>query len=152
MKVGIDPGLSGAIAFVSDNKIKLFDMPVIEMPWIKTSKYKRRVDGNKLFDLIKNCPHKIESITIEIVGVQKAQGISSSAAFMGAFHSAVTIANLFMEPIMIRPQKWKAKWGLINMPKDAARLACLKMYPELLPQLKRKKDVDRADALLIAVS
>lgn len=152
MRVGIDPGLNGAIAFVADDLIKFFDMPVIEMPWVKTSKYKRRVDGNKLYEIIKNCPREIESITIEIVGVQKAQGISSSAAFMGAFHSALIIANLFMEPIMVRPQKWKNKWGLINMPKDASRLTVLNMYPDLLPLLKRKKDVDRAEALLIAVS
>lgn len=152
MKIGIDPGINGAIAFVSDDMIKLFDMPKMIMPWVKTSKYKTRVDGNKLYDLIKNCPYEIESITIEIVGVQTGQGISSSAAFMGAFHTAVTIANLFMEPIMVRPQKWKNKFGLINMPKDMSRLTVLKMYPHLLPLLKRKKDVDRAEALLIAVS
>lgn len=152
MKVGIDPGLGGAIAFVDEDFIKVFDMPTIEMPWAAKSKYRKRVDSVKLYNLLKNCPREIESISIEIVGVMPNQGISSSAAFMGAFHSAVGIANLFMEPRMVRPAAWKKKFGLINMPKQASRLAMIRMYPHLLPILKRVEDVDRAEAIMIAVS
>ena len=152
MKIGIDPGLGGAIAFVGDKMIKIFDTPIMEVPWVTASKYHRMVDTQKLYGLIKNCPHPIESITIELVSAKSDQGISSTVAFMGAFYSVLAVARMFMEPQLVRPQKWKKNFGLINMPKDASRLVVLQMYPELLPQLKRKKDVDRAEALMIAVS
>jgi len=153
MKIGIDPGLNGAIAFVSDKKIKLFDMPVMEIPWAVASKYHRMVDSVKLYNLIKNCPHEIESVTMEIVGVMPTDGKSVAWVFAGAFYTAFNVIRLSgYEPRMVRPTQWKKKFGLINMPKDMSRLAVLKMYPDLLPQLKRKKDVDRAEALMIAVS
>lgn len=153
MKVGIDPGINGAIAFVSDENIKVFDMPVEAIPWARSSNYKRRVDAKGLYDLISKCPHTIESITIEIVGAMPKQGVSSTWHFSGAFHTATTVAQMFDYPIkMVLPAQWKKKFGLINLPKDASRLAVLRMYPDLLPVLKRKKDVDRAEAIMIAVS
>jgi len=161
MKIGIDPGINGAIAFVSDEEIILCDMPTIEQSWSrpnkKTGKIQRMVDTKTLYEMLfKECGEQkedIESITIEVVHSMPKQGVSSTWAFSGAFYSALTVANMFDCQInMVLPTKWKKKFGLINMPKDAARLAVLKMYPGLIPQLKRKKDVDRADALLIAVS
>lgn len=149
MKIGIDPGISGAVAFVGETEIKLFDMPIMQSPWIK--KNSNIVDVKTLYNLIDGCPHAIVSINIEIVHSMPKQGVASTWKFAGAFYSAVTIANMFEYPInMVLPSMWKKKFGLINMPKDAARLACLQMYPHLQPQLKRKKDVDRADALFIA--
>ena len=159
MKVGIDPGLSGAIAFVDDDEIRIFDMPLIDQSWSKGKKNKKgvlikpqMVDSVRLHQIIKACPKVIDSITIEAVHTMPNQGVASSGKFMGAFYTAIAVARLFMEPKMAHPAVWKKKFGLINMPKDASRLAVLKMYPELWPQLSRKKDCDRAEALMIAVS
>ncbi len=152
MKIGIDPGLHGAIAFVDDKIIKFFDMPVMPIPWAVTTRYKTMVDAERIYNIIYGCPYEIESVTIEIVGAMPGQGISSTGVLFGALYSAISAVRIAgYEPNMIRPGKWKKRWGLINMPKDASRLAVLKMYPHLLPELKRKKDVDRADALLIAI-
>ena len=153
MKIGIDPGISGAVAFVSDDEIKLFDMPIMQMPWSK--KESNMVDTARLNVMIEDEIDNIECINIEIVHAMPKQGVSSTWKFGGAFYSAVTVANVLSDKHdiqinMVLPTQWKKKFGLINMQKDASRLLCLQMYPDLLPQLKRKKDVDRADALLIA--
>lgn len=153
MRVGIDPGIHGAIALVWDKKILLFDMPNMTIPWVITSKYKTMVDVNALYNILEPYMDEIESVTIEIVGIRPAQGAASQAVLVGALHAAISTVKLMgFEPNMIQPGKWKRKWGLINMPKDMSRLVAIKMYPHLLPELKRKKDVDRAEALLIAVS
>jgi hypothetical protein len=150
-KIGIDPGINGAIAFVSDKLINFFDMPICYQFWSK--KQEKMVDTKQLYQIIKKCPHEIESINIEVVHSMPAQGVSSTWKFAGAFYSMLAIVNQFDYQVkMILPTQWKKKFGLINMPKDASRLVVLKMYPHLLPKLKRKKDVDRAEALLIAVS
>jgi len=153
MIAGIDPGLHGGIALVSDYEILLFDMPNMDVPWVTTSKYKTMIDVNALYEIFEPYQDQITQVSIEIVGVRPGQGVSSSAAFIGAFHSAISVVKLMgFEPRMILPGKWKWKFGLTNMPKDMSRLTVLKMYPQLLPYLKRKKDVDKAEALLIAVS
>ena len=146
--IGIDPGLGGAISFISDNEILLKDMPIKLIPWVKTSKYKNMVDTVELWNMLNE--YEINKINIEVVHAMPKQGPSSTWAFAGAFYSAVSIVSLMdVEVNMIFPQQWKKKFGLINMPKDASRVVALNMYPHLLPLLKRKKDVDRADALFI---
>jgi len=150
MRIGIDPGLNGAIAFVYDDRIEVEDMPTMIQPWSVSDV--RMVDGVALYQMLDAKKEEMESITIEIVHTMPKQGVVSSGRFMGAFYTAVSISRLFLEPKMVLPSQWKKHFGLINMPKDASRLAVLKMYPNLIPLLKRKKDVDRAEAIMIAVS
>ncbi len=162
MKVGIDPGVNGAIAFVSDTVLRIMDMPTKDTKWKKPTKklkqgeytleYAQRVDTPKLASYITKCPHEIEQITIEIVHSMPKQGVASSFNFGAAFSAAVAAVELAgYEPRMVFPQFWKGKCGLIGHKKDASRILCLQMYPQLKDILKRKKDVDRADALLIAI-
>ena len=155
MKIGIDPGLSGAIAFVSDTEIKVYDMPTIPIPWSR--KGKRMVDTKFLHLLIEKKGHilneSIETITMEIVHSMPKQGVSSTWTFAGSFFSALAVINMFDHEIkMVHPAVWKKQFGLINMDKDASRLAVLKMYPDLISRLARKKDGGRAEAILIATS
>jgi len=150
MKVGIDPGIHGAIALITDLEIIFHDMPTMSIPWAKTSKYKTMIDVNGLYNILAPYEDEIESVNIEIVGVRPNQGALSNSVLVAAMYSAMNTVKLMgIEPNMIQPAKWKRKYGLINMPKDMSRLVVLKMYPGLEPQLKRKKDVDRAEALLI---
>ena len=151
VKIGIDPGVGGAIAFIFDDEIKVYDMPVKLQAW--SAKDVKMVDQRSLYDMIKLAPYDIQSIAIEIVHSMPKQGVASTWAFSGAFYSAISVLEILGEPYhMLLPSQWKKKWGLINTPKDMARLAVLKMYPHLAETLKRKKDVDRADAILIASS
>ena len=150
MRVGIDPGIHGAIALIWDNKVEFFDMPTMRIPWAVTTKYKTMVDVNKLYEILEPHIAEIDSVTMEIVGVRPNQGNSSNAVLVASMYSIMnTIKLIGIEPIMVHPGKWKRKYGLIGMDKDYARLVVLKMYPNLAPFLKRKKDVDRAEALLI---
>ena len=120
----------------------------MKMSWAKNTKYKKMVDVLELKKII-NRP--INKINIELVHSMPKQGPASTWAFSGAFYSAITVSKMLgQNPNLILPIQWKKKYGLINMDKDYSRLVVLKMYPFLLPDLKRKKDVDRAEALLIA--
>ena len=52
---------------------------------------------------------------------------------------------------LISPQAWKYSCELKGKDKDDSRLLAIKKFPFLAGKLKRKKDVDRAEALLIAL-
>ena len=161
MKIGIDPGLNGAVAFIDEEiGIYLIDMPTLDCTWKKPKKdkkgklkYQKRIDSKKLFSLFKNCPKKIQQINIEIVHSMPKQGIVSTFTFGGAFYAALAATEIStgLTPNMILPQTWKRYYGLIGHDKDMARKLALKMFPSLETRLKRKKDVDRADALLIGL-
>lgn len=171
MKVGIDPGLNGAIAFYqSPEKIWLFDMPIRVVKWkkpkvkkvmkgrgdnrkeVKEETYKCRVDVRKLAGWIRNSPHPVERVTLEIVHSMPRDGVASAFAFGGAFYSALSAIELAgHDPVMVFPQAWKGPIDLVGKSKDEARLLALEKYPTLADKLKFKKNVDRADALWIAL-
>ena len=51
---------------------------------------------------------------------------------------------------MLFRSKWKKYFELINASKDASRTKVIEMYPAFSDQLSKKKDVNKADAILIA--
>ena len=50
----------------------------------------------------------------------------------------------------VRPAKWKKYFNLINSEKDASRTRAIEIFPYFSSQLSRKKDSNKADAILIA--
>ena len=50
----------------------------------------------------------------------------------------------------VRPAKWKKYFNLINSEKDASRTRAIEIFPYFSLQLARKKDSNKADAILIA--
>jgi crossover junction endodeoxyribonuclease RuvC len=50
----------------------------------------------------------------------------------------------------VRPVKWKKYFNLINSEKDASRTKVIEIFPYFSSQLSRKKDSNKADAILIA--
>jgi crossover junction endodeoxyribonuclease RuvC len=58
------------------------------------------------------------------------------------------LASLFIPYILVRPAEWKKRAGLIGAEKDKARTIAQQLYPQA--ELARKRDVGRADAILIA--
>ena len=148
MKIGIDPGLSGAIAFVSDERIELFDMPIIVCPWATK---KKMVDGYALMNMLKG--ELNARINIELVHSMPKQGVASTFTFGQSYGTVLGIVQAMgIGYNLVRPQAWKSKCGLIGKDKDASRILALQMYPHLAEQLKFKKHHGRADALFIAVS
>ena len=148
--IGIDPGLSGAIAILEDNKIKeLFDMPV--MPDGK--KNKRQLNNALLVKLIKDNIKNLENtvMVVEQVNAMPGQGVTSMFNFGQTFGAIKgNCAALGLPIFFVRPAKWKKHFELINSSKDASRTKAIEMYPSSSEQLSKKKDVNKSDAILIA--
>ncbi len=151
MKVlGIDPGLSGAIAILEDNKvISLFDMPVMS----EGKKNKRQLNSAQLVNIIKQNTSNDEEIAVvvEQVNAMPGQGVTSMFNFGQTFGAIKGVCAALELPIFfVRPSKWKKHFELINSSKDASRTKVIEMYPSLSNQLSKKKDVNKSDAVLIA--
>ena len=148
--IGIDPGLSGAIAVLENNKVlNIFDMPVMS----EGKKNKRQLNSAQLVNLIKSNiePQEEVSVIVEQVNAMPGQGVTSMFNFGQTFGAIKGICAALGLPIFfVRPSKWKKHFELINSSKDASRTKAIEMYPSLSEQLSKKKDVNKSDAILIA--
>ena len=148
--IGIDPGLSGAIAVLEENKIVgLHDMPV--MP--EGKKNKRQLNSAQLVKILNDYIGNTEvaEIIVEQVNAMPGQGVTSMFNFGQTFGAIKGIAAALNLPIFfVRPSKWKKHFELINSSKDASRTKAIEMYPSISDQLSKKKDVNKSDAILIA--
>ena len=148
--IGIDPGLSGAIAVLEDKKVLgIYEMPVMA----EGKKNKRQLNSAQLVDIIKNNIIKSEEIAVvvEQVNAMPGQGVTSMFNFGQTFGAIKGMCAALNLPIFfVRPSKWKKHFELINSSKDSSRTKAIEMYPKLSNQLAKKKDVNKSDAILIA--
>ena len=150
--IGIDPGITGAICFFEDRKI----IDLIEMPNMAAGKKnKRQVNGaqvyNEIFERIKNYNKKDIKVVIEQVSAMPGQGVTSMFNFGQSFGVIKGICAAMQLPIFfVRPTKWKKHFELINTHKDASRTKAIEMFPKISSILSKKKDSNKADAILIA--
>jgi len=147
MIIGIDPGLSGAIAIIWEDKIELFDMPILPDP---QSKKRNRIDGMALSKILSPKGFQAHYVNIELVHSMPKQGVASSFRFGEGYGIVIGVVQCLNLPMnFVSPAKWKRKFNLIGKPKDASRALAIQQYPELQQELKLKKYIDRADALWI---
>ena len=154
MKIGIDPGITGALALLDGEEVLfVMDMPVIE----KTHGKGRQVNAAILADNIRHCQAVAKAegqglrVYVEQVGAMPGQGVTSMFTFGEGFGVIKGVLGALSVPYtLVRPQAWKKRAGLQGKPKDAARALVIQRYPEIAGQLTRKKDCGRADAVLIA--
>ena len=150
--IGIDPGITGAICFFEDRKI----IDLIEMPNMASGKKnKRQVNGaqvyNEIFERIKNYNKKDIKVVIEQVSAMPGQGVTSMFNFGQSFGVLKGICSAMQLPMyFVRPAKWKKYYSLINSKKDASRTKVIEIFPYISTQLSKKKDSNKADAILIA--
>ena len=150
--VGIDPGIAGAICFFSDGKI----IDVLDMPTMADGKKnKKQVNGRQIFNEISNLKNKYinepVSVVVEQVSAMPGQGVTSMFNFGQSFGVIKGICSAMELPIYyVRPAKWKKYFNLINSEKDASRTKVIEMHPKISHKLSRKKDNNKADAILIA--
>ena len=148
--IGIDPGLSGAIAVLENNKVlNIFDIPVMS----EGKKNKRQLNSALLVNLLKENINKEEevAVVVEQVNAMPGQGVTSMFNFGQTFGALKGICAALELPIyFVRPSKWKKHFELINSLKDASRTKAIEMYPKLSNHLSKKKDVNKSDAILIA--
>ena len=150
--IGIDPGISGSICFFQDGKI----IDVVEMPTMtEGKKNKKQVNGSQIFneisDRIKKLDKKDIKVIVEQVSAMPGQGVTSMFNFGQSFGILKGICSAMQLPMyFVRPAKWKKYFNLINSEKDASRTRAIEIFPYFSGQLSRKKDSNKADAILIA--
>ena len=150
--IGIDPGISGSICFFEEGKI----VDVIEMPiMIDGKKNKKQVNGAQIYNEISEriSARKKENIrvVIEQVSAMPGQGVTSMFNFGQSFGILKGICSAMQLPLyFVRPSKWKKHFNLINSQKDASRTRAIEIFPYFSSQLSKKKDSNKADAILIA--
>ena len=150
--IGIDPGISGSICFFQDGKI----IDVVEMPTMtEGKKNKKQVNGSQIFNEISDRIRKLDKkdirVIIEQVSAMPGQGVTSMFNFGQSYGILKGICSAMQLPMyFVRPAKWKKYFNLINSEKDASRTRAIEIFPYFSGQLSRKKDSNKADAILIA--
>jgi crossover junction endodeoxyribonuclease RuvC len=167
--LGIDPGLSGAIALLTRDG-ELFD--VADMPTIAATNAKGKatkiIDHDALIAIINDyADHANYSDDVQIIVEQQSTrpGLAAGAVFKTGYGygliigiSATTGCNLGL----VLPQDWKQWHGLIgagsHLPagskrtraiKLASREAAMLRFPHHADMFRRVKDDGRAEAALI---
>ena len=145
MHIGIDPGLTGAIAKVQGGNIEVWEMPTLEL------RNKRFVNAPMLADLISSIRTPECEVILERVSARPGQGVTSMFSF-GTSCGIIQgiIAALHLPLTLVSPQEWRKKKG-VPKGKDGSRQRVLELRPDLASRFSRKKDHGRADAVLMAL-
>ena len=150
--IGIDPGISGAICFMHSGEI----VDIIDMPLMADGKKnKRQLNGSQICheisSKIKNINNKEIFVVIEHISAMPGQGVTSMFNFGQSFGVLKGIcAAMELSLYFVRPVKWKKYFNLLNAEKDASRTKVIEIFPKISSKLSRKKDINKADAILIA--
>jgi len=138
--IGIDPGLSGAIAWLDGTSLLYAtDLPVLD----------GRIDAGTLVDLINEYPLP-NTVVIEKVSSMPGQGVVSTFKFGQSYGTLLGVFGaLKYGMIDVTPRRWKRDLSL-SSDKEQARQLAINTWPDLSDLFKRKKDHGRAEAALIA--
>ena len=149
--VGIDPGISGAIAILDSkgDAVDVYDMPVAD----------GLVSGGLLYRSLKD--RLIRLVVVEKVnakppkkdkhGKQRSAGTASMFKFGDSVGAVRGVVGALGVPLAWAPPGvWKRHHRLIGKDKEASRRLAMEKYPRMAEKLARKKDSGRAEALLIA--
>lgn len=157
---GIDPGLSGAVAFYrpGDKGLKMFDMPVFHR-----ESGKKEINAQALTTIFKRFGGssllKVKVAVYEDVGAmvyvdrfgkKRGQGSASSFAFGKSLGIVIGILSALDVPYVgVHSSVWKS---LLELTKDKtlSRLKAQELFPGVAGQFKRKMDDGRAEAALLA--
>ena len=147
---GIDPGISGAICVLKEGKIlEVYEMPTM----IDGKKNKRQVNGAEVTNIfLKDLNNENKAkVVVEHVTAMPGQGVTSMFNFGQSFGVLKGICAALKLPVyFIRPVKWKKHFNLINTEKDASRTKVIEVFPYISSKIPKKKDANKADAILIA--
>ena len=145
--IGIDPGISGAIAVFEDGKlVNVIDMPTLEVDSGKTKK--RHISAVSLCNYLTVFSNA--HVVIEKVGAMPGQGVTSMFNFgRSAGIIEGVVAALCNPHTYVTPATWTKAVGRAAG-KDASRMRAMELFPSKADLFKRAKDDGRADAALIA--
>lgn len=158
--VGIDPGAKGAVAVYAPQTalpVKLFDIPHTQKK-LTTGKNTHVLHAEKLLQIFVDIIDKATATEVTLYWhIEKVQAFgkqSAPAAFNFGYSAAIPYAFLValqQAPRFVSPVSWKRQFNLQATDKDASRQLALRYFPMLASELKFKYNVDRADALFIAM-
>lgn len=148
--VGVDPGLSGAIAVVDGPRVRVYDIPTLLVTVGR--KERRRLDDLALLAIAREVATVYEPriVALELVGGMTGQSASASFSFgdvCGAIRMAFRAAGLRVD--MVPPAVWKKRMGL-GASKDDARRKAMGLWPDDAHLFARVKDDGRAEGALLA--
>ena len=143
--LGVDPGGFGALALLTKDGLAVADMPVFMVRRGRSDKPELDVHG--LIELL--AAWQPDVCYFEQIG--GIDGQSASAAFnfgraAGACEALVKSSMAKFVPVT--PQKWKRAMGVRG--KDDARAMATNRWPANAADFRRKKELDRAEAALLA--
>jgi crossover junction endodeoxyribonuclease RuvC len=155
--LGVDPGINGAAcSFVRaddsgpEEIIDVIDLPVME------DGTKNQIDVVKFSSWVRETRARIAAVE----NVQPMMGKGrDSAPMMGSasFRFGMVVGQIRTTLLLcgvgiqkVHPQVWKRYYELKGSDKEASRQMALRLHPEAAQWLKRKKDSDRAEAILMA--
>ena len=142
--LGVDPGASGALAWVSGDGhlIEVADMPVVDV------RGKKRVSAADLRALMLR--RVVTRVVIEGVGAMPRQGLGSTFVFgYGAGMIEGVATGLAIPVEIVHAATWKRRAG-VPADKGAARQMASRMWPGACERFRRVKDDGRAEAALLA--
>lgn len=146
---GIDPGFTGAIAFIDNNgSASVVDMPIVNTSKKGKASKKPELDSIGVFQVLYNV--NPSHVFIEKAQTMPGQGISSAGRYMDVYGQLKGICiGLGLPYSLIHPRTWK-KLIMSDMGKEKGEsiVRSKQLFPSV--DLSLKKDHGKADALLIA--
>ena len=145
--LGVDCGLSGALAILGGGAVSVFDMPTFELKRGKTKK--RELDGQNLLRIIAESG-------ADHVFIEQAQGMPKQSAYATGifFQTYGTVLGIVIAKQMpytvVHPLTWKRALG-VPSEKDGARARASQLLPHGATQWPLKKHDGRAEAALLAL-
>lgn len=153
--IGIDPGFSGAIAFLNRSSsdyllgscLKIYDLP------LQMHMGRRQVDPKALTQYIQNYQASFCGISfaiVEDVSAMPGQGVTSMFRF--GYNAGIllgVLGALGIETLKTPSKVWKSALNLTRNKKDSLKMA-RKLFPDNTKDFTRVKDDGRAEAALIA--
>ena len=149
--LGIDPGLSGALAVIDTHNSPRLVVGDIPVSHAAHGKGKRAHINVWIMREWLRAEFPIDLAIVEQVGAMPGQGVTSMFRFGQAAGICYgLLIGMGIKTFRVTPRVWKKAMG-VGREKDQARQIVTEMYPASAGEFKRKKDVDRAEATLIAV-
>ena len=146
--LGIDPGLSGALALYDtpEQTVEVIDMPVLEL--VRNGRKKGEVSAQALANHLAG--RGIKAAYLERVNAMPGQGVTSVFSF-GRSTGIVegVLAAYDIPTTLVTPQAWQKAVGQ-RAGKDGSRERAMQLFPAQADLFQRKKDDGRSDAALIA--
>ena len=148
--VGIDPGLTGALALLDEHGtlLEVGDMPVVDHQ-VNAALLHGILDDWRAVVYEYPCVNTLTVVT-ELVGPMPKQGVTSVFSFGVSYGTILGVVGARWPLHRVRPAVWKRAMGL-TADKDACRQRAIDLWPAKADQFKRKKDDGRAEAALLGL-